>query len=149
MNRENGKNDYYVIRNAEGRYLKIRTGGKRAWVNGTDGATVGTQEQMKVALDDLNDSPYHDGCTLEVLGSGSSAWMVKNDVTQERKRIGQRIAQLRKERGMTQQDLAERTGMQQGNIARIEAGRYSARFDTLQAIAEAMGLTVDFVAGCQ
>ena len=71
------------------------------------------------------------------------------DNVQERQRIGQRIAQLRKERGITQQELAERTGMQQGNIARIETGRYSARFDTLQVIAEAMGLTVDFVAGCQ
>lgn len=71
------------------------------------------------------------------------------DNVQERQRIGQRIAQLRKERGITQQELAERTGMQQGNIARIEAGKYSARFDTLQTIAEAMGLTVDFVAGCQ
>ena len=68
---------------------------------------------------------------------------------QQRQRIGQRIAQLRKDRGITQQELAERTGMQQGNIARIEAGKYSARFDTLQTIAEAMGLTVDFVAGYQ
>lgn len=71
------------------------------------------------------------------------------DKEQERQRIGQRIAQLRRERGITQQELAERTGMQQGNIARIEAGKYSARFDTLQIIAEAMGLTVDFVADCQ
>ena len=71
------------------------------------------------------------------------------DKEQERQRIGQRIAQLRKERGITQQELAERTAMQQGNIARIEAGKYSARYDTLQIIAEAMGLTVDFVAGCQ
>ena len=71
------------------------------------------------------------------------------DKEQERQRIGQRIAQLRKERGITQQELAERTGMQQGNIARIEAGKYSARFDTLQIIAEAIGMTVDFVAGCQ
>ena len=63
--------------------------------------------------------------------------------------IGSRIRQYRQERGITQQELAERTGMQQGNIARIEAGKYSARFDTLQIIAEAMGLTVDFVAGCQ
>ena len=74
---------------------------------------------------------------------------VKMDMIRERERIGKRIAQLRNERGLTQKELAERTGMQQGNIARIEAGKYSARFDTLQIIAEAMGLTVDFVAGCQ
>ena len=67
----------------------------------------------------------------------------------ERKRIGMRVAEERRKRGLTQQQLADMTGMKQGNIARIEAGRYSARFDTLQTIAEAMGLTVDFVAGCQ
>lgn len=78
-------------------------------------------------------------------------WFVRISLRNEnqRERIGRRIAFLRGRRGITQQELAERTGMQQGNIARIEAGKYSARFDTLQTIAEAMGLTVDFVAGYQ
>ena len=47
--------------------------------------------------------------------------MIKNE--QERQRIGQDIAQLRKEKGMTQQDLADRVEMQRAHIARIEAGR--------------------------
>lgn len=63
----------------------------------------------------------------------------------ERLRIGQRIAELRKERGLTQTQLAERCGLQQAHIARIEAGRYSVGLDTLAQIAEAMGMAIDFV----
>ena len=63
--------------------------------------------------------------------------MIKNE--QERQRIGQHIAQLRKEKGMTQQDLANRVEMQRSHIARIEAGRYSVGLDTLTAIAQALG----------
>jgi len=64
---------------------------------------------------------------------------------QERERIGQRIADLRKEKGMTQQGLADIVGMQRNHISRIEAGKYSVGFDTLQAIAEALGMTVDII----
>lgn len=60
-----------------------------------------------------------------------------------RERIGQRIAKLRKEQGMTQAELAERTGIQRAHITRIEAGRYSVGIDLLQKIAEALGKNVD------
>ena len=69
--------------------------------------------------------------------------MIKNE--QERQRIGQHIAQLRKEQGMTQQDLANRVEMQRSHIARIEAGRYSVGLDTLTAIAQALGKRLEFV----
>ena len=62
---------------------------------------------------------------------------------QERLRMGERIATLRKEKGMTQQDLADVTGLFRNHISRIEQGRYSVGFDTLQAIAEALGGTID------
>lgn len=63
-----------------------------------------------------------------------------------RKRIGERIRQLRTERGMSQTELSERTGLVQCHIVRIEQGRYSVGFDTLQAIAKALGCTVDIIA---
>ena len=63
----------------------------------------------------------------------------------ERLRIGQRIAKLRKEQNLTQTQLAERCGLQQAHIARIETGRYSVGLDTLAQIATALGVTVDFV----
>ncbi len=64
-----------------------------------------------------------------------------------RERIGQRIAKLRKEQGMTQAELAERTGIQRAHITRIEAGRYSVGIDLLDKIAVALGMEVDFVEG--
>lgn len=69
--------------------------------------------------------------------------MIKNE--QKRKRIGQRIAEIRKAQGITQQELADRTGIQRNHISRIEQGRYSVGFDTLQLIAEAMGGNIEII----
>ena len=66
-------------------------------------------------------------------------------MNEERQRIGQRIADLRKQHGLTQQDLANKTGMQRNHISRIESGKYSVGFDTLQLIAEQFDMKVDFV----
>lgn len=71
--------------------------------------------------------------------------MTKLNNEQERKRIGQRIADLRRQKNLTQQDIAERTGIQRNHISRIEAGRYSVGFDTLQGIAEVLGGRIDIV----
>ena len=75
---------------------------------------------------------------------------------EERARIGQRIAAVRKNvewtdgqgikrKGMTQGELAERCGLAQSHIARIERGYYSAGYDQLQLIAEALGKNIDLV----
>ena len=62
-----------------------------------------------------------------------------------RRRMGERIRQLRSERGISQVELAEKEGLAQPHIVRIEQGRYSVGLDTLQAIAKALGCTVDMV----
>jgi DNA-binding XRE family transcriptional regulator len=67
------------------------------------------------------------------------------DKTSERQRIGRRIAELRKEQNMTQAQLAERCGIAQAHIARIETGRYSVGLDTLAQIATVLGRSIDFV----
>lgn len=64
----------------------------------------------------------------------------------ERERIGLRIAEIRKEAGLSQCELAERLGMKQNAISRIEKGKFNIGFDTLQKIAEAFGKKVDFIA---
>ena len=80
--------------------------------------------------------------------------MIKNE--QERVRIGQRIADIRKEiewtdatgirrTGMTQTELAERTGLQRSHIVRLEQGRYGATIDVLSSIADVLGSKIDFV----
>jgi transcriptional regulator with XRE-family HTH domain len=64
---------------------------------------------------------------------------------QQRQRIGTDIAELRKQRGMTQQQVADIAQMQRNHISRIEAGRYNVGFDTLQTIAEALDADIRIV----
>ena len=71
--------------------------------------------------------------------------MTDTQKQQTRERIGQRIAALRKLAGMSQEQLALRAGLQRTHISRIEAGKYSVTLETIQAIAEALGMTVDIV----
>lgn len=68
-----------------------------------------------------------------------------NETMQPRQVIGRRVAQLRVDAGMTQERLAELTGMRQAHIARIEAGRYSVGIDILAKIASALNCTVDII----
>ena len=80
--------------------------------------------------------------------------MTEEQKLQNRERIGQRFAEVRKEtewvdangikrKGMTQTELAERCGLLQSNIARIEGGKYNFTFDTLSVLAGAIGWKVD------
>ena len=64
---------------------------------------------------------------------------------QVRERIGNRIAALRKKAGLTQEELALRAGLQRTHVGRIEAGRYAVTLEVVQAIAEAIGMTVDII----
>lgn len=63
----------------------------------------------------------------------------------ERLRIGTELAERRKQMGKTQADLTDATGLQRNHISRIEQGRYSVGFDTLQAIADALDADIRIV----
>ena len=62
-----------------------------------------------------------------------------------RENIGKRIAELRKKRKLSQVDLALKTGIDKGHIARIELGRYSVGLDTLQKIADALEVKIELI----
>ena len=67
------------------------------------------------------------------------------DKGEERKRIGQKIKELRHEINMDAKTLAARIGIDASNLSRIEQGHYSVGFDTLNKIANALGAKVDLV----
>lgn len=71
--------------------------------------------------------------------------MTDEQKQQTRDRIGLRIMALRKLAGLTQEQLSERAGLQRSHIAKIERGKYAVTFETVQAIAEALGMTVDII----
>lgn len=71
--------------------------------------------------------------------------MTDEQKQQTRDRIGLRIMGLRKLAGLTQEQLSERAGLQRSHISKIEAGKYAVTFETIQSIAEALGMTVDII----
>lgn len=60
-------------------------------------------------------------------------------------KIGARILQHRLAAGLTQQQLASASGIAQGDISRIERGQSNPTAETLEAIAEPLGVTLDLV----
>jgi len=69
--------------------------------------------------------------------------MIKFFDMNDRTTIGRRIAELRTNRGLTQQDLADRTGILRNNISRIEAGKFDTKVDTIGKITEALGCNLE------
>ena len=60
--------------------------------------------------------------------------------------MGQRITALRKQEGISQQELADRAGLTRQHIGKIEKGELvNVAYVTIQQIAEAIGMTVDII----
>ena len=70
---------------------------------------------------------------------------VMMDKDKERARIGNRIIELRKERKMDAKELAQKVGIDPGNLSRIEKGHFSVGIDTLNKIASVLNMKLDFV----
>jgi DNA-binding XRE family transcriptional regulator len=60
-------------------------------------------------------------------------------------RLGARLRELRLAAGLTQAELARRTGIHRPNIARVEAGRHTPSLETLARLASAIGVSTTVV----
>lgn len=56
--------------------------------------------------------------------------------------VVRQLIALREERGLSQRDLADRAGMKQPQLARLETGQVEPRLDTLQRLAAALNCKV-------
>lgn len=110
----------------------------------------------KVSLKQISRQPTESSigsAFLRVEFDNGFVWRSKDAVIsriitqQERQRweIGQRIADLRKAQGISQTELAERSGVGRTHLIRIEQGKYNLQIDTLAALADAMNYKIDFV----
>lgn len=59
------------------------------------------------------------------------------------KKIGQFLAQLRKDHGLTQEDLGSKLGVTNKTISRWENGNYLPPADMLKSLSEIYGLTIN------
>lgn len=63
----------------------------------------------------------------------------------ERKRIGQKIKEIRQQKNYEAKYVAKMAGIDAANLCRIEQGKYSVGLDVLYRIAEVLGLRIDLV----
>lgn len=59
-------------------------------------------------------------------------------------RIGNRIRELRNEKGLSIRDLADMSGIYPANLSAIENGKYNARLDTLEKLEAVFDKELDF-----
>jgi len=57
-----------------------------------------------------------------------------------KKLLGKRIKELRKSKNFTQDELAEKIGIGTPNISYFETGRFSPAIETMEKMAEALGV---------
>ena len=62
--------------------------------------------------------------------------------------LGQRVKALREKLGMNQRELADKSGINQANISRIESEKVEQMMsEALGRLARALGVTVDYLVG--
>lgn len=61
--------------------------------------------------------------------------------------FGKRLAQLRKEKGLSQYELADRMGFSRGQVANYEQGKREPDYETLQKIADFFDVSTDYLLG--
>jgi len=71
----------------------------------------------------------------------------KPEVINKAETIGARVAQIRKERGMTQTELAEKIGIIQALISDYERGKLRLYDDVIIRLATALGVSTDTLLG--
>ena len=57
------------------------------------------------------------------------------------------IIKARTEQHITQKELAERTGLRQSNISRLESGNYNPSIEFLAKVAKGLGMTLHVTLG--
>ncbi len=113
--------------------------------DGSDVVSIGLGDEAASAVLSLASGATFD-LTARTVAAGSSSRTAHvgngagNSVPIDGARLGARLRALRLAAGLTQAELARRTGIHRPNIARVEAGRHTPSLETLARIAKAIGV---------
>lgn len=61
--------------------------------------------------------------------------------------FGNRLREAREKKGLSQAELAQKSGFQPSAVSHFESGRRSPSFDNLRKLADALSVTIDFLLG--
>jgi len=103
---------------------------------------LGSGRELTLRAGAVCDSNKDNGDHADHYGNGNGA----NGVSAvDGARLGARLRELRLAAGLTQAELARRTGIHRPNIARVEAGRHTPSLETLARLASAIGVPTTVV----
>ena len=91
-------------------------------------------------------SEFMDDLEREAVKEGPEA-VAELRLLHQRFALAQSFITARKIRGVTQKDLARRTGLNQSEISNLESGQANATYRTLQTVASALGARIELVLG--
>ncbi|GAB4015014.1 hypothetical protein GCM10028808_39170 [Spirosoma migulaei] len=64
-----------------------------------------------------------------------------------KQRVGQRIREARKAKGLTQKELADKIGLSVGTVNQYEVGKQNLTIETIQKVADTLGVSFDIILG--
>ena len=68
-------------------------------------------------------------------------------MTKKKAGFSEHLQQIRQSKGLSQTDLAQRTGLKPAAISHFETGRRKPSFDNLNKLADALGVSMDYLFG--
>ena len=77
-----------------------------------------------------------------IYSAGDQQILIEAEQKSTRQSVIEQYVRYRKLQGMTQADLAKRTGIPRTNITRFESGNYNPSLEMLVRIAAALGMTL-------
>lgn len=115
--------------------------------------------QLRGSLVPESATPGRGGLTLELLTADGElfeidarairgiideghASLIESEARHSGTELGERLRSVRARVGLTQNELSERTGLDQAVISRLERGRHQPRIDTLRRVARGLGVSV-------
>ncbi|MCA9033120.1 MAG: helix-turn-helix transcriptional regulator [Planctomycetaceae bacterium] len=61
--------------------------------------------------------------------------------------FGNRLREAREKKGLSQAEMAQKSGLQPSAVSHFESGRRAPSFDNLRKLADALSVTIDFLLG--
>ncbi|HEY7768452.1 helix-turn-helix transcriptional regulator [Longimicrobium sp.] len=116
---------------------------------------IGFDDPLELCLETATVAPYHsgvqvldrggdlvdiDGGSLRAVLDGAFAQKILLQAESSNRQIGERLKGHRLTAGVTQVQLAERSGLDQAIISKLERGKHQPRWDTIQRYANGLGV---------
>lgn len=80
---------------------------------------------------------------IEIVEKKDNRYVVRSYHDKLSEAVGRQYAVARKDKGLTQQQVADVSGVKRPNIARLEGGKHSPTVDMLARVAASMGMQLE------